>query len=405
MYTINIKCWIALLLYSILQSSALSVEFGGGTGEPNEPFLVSTADELNSIGQNPKLMNAHFKLIDDIDLAGVDFFIIGNESLPFTGIFDGNNHAISNFTYVSKEGIDIGLFGNVWNGEIKNLGLINPNIDSAIEIYRGPYITFGSLVGAFFDSKLTNCYVEGGHVSSTSYQYVGGLVGWNGGSITNCHSTTSVSGFENVGGLAGLNEYPGVILNSCSAGNVWGRYRIGGLVGENTPAWNGTIGGTITNCYSTSDVSGTSSVGGLVGLNESSSIINCYSTGSISGDIGIGGLVGFMIWSNWYDEPCTVTNCYAVGKVTGDKHIGGLVGYSQYNEVTASFWDIQTSGQLNSAAGMRKTTEQMQSVSTFLDAGWDFVNNAENDMEDIWWIREGEDYPRLWWESEAESGT
>ena len=72
-------------------------------------------------------------------------------------IFDGNNHTISNFTYTSKEGIDVGLFGMVWNGEIKDLGLINPNIDSVIENYRGPYITFGSLVGAFFDSNLTYC--------------------------------------------------------------------------------------------------------------------------------------------------------------------------------------------------------------------------------------------------------
>jgi hypothetical protein len=40
----------------------------------------------------------------------------------------------------------------------------------------------------------------------------------------------------------------------------------------------------------------------------------------------------------------------------------------------------------------------MQMASTFLDVGWDFVGEEENGTEDIWWIVEGQDYPRLWWE-------
>jgi hypothetical protein len=75
--------------------------FSGGTGETDEPYLISTANELNSIGHNPRLMNAHFKLINDIDLTGIDLFIIGNELFPFTGVFDGNGKKIYNFTYTS----------------------------------------------------------------------------------------------------------------------------------------------------------------------------------------------------------------------------------------------------------------------------------------------------------------
>jgi hypothetical protein len=33
-----------------------------------------------------------------------------------------------------------------------------------------------------------------------------------------------------------------------------------------------------------------------------------------------------------------------------------------------------------------------------LEDGWDFVDETENGTEDIWWILEGQDYPRLWWE-------
>jgi len=40
----------------------------------------------------------------------------------------------------------------------------------------------------------------------------------------------------------------------------------------------------------------------------------------------------------------------------------------------------------------------MQTASTFLDAGWDFVRETANGTEDVWWILDGRDYPRLWWE-------
>jgi hypothetical protein len=41
----------------------------------------------------------------------------------------------------------------------------------------------------------------------------------------------------------------------------------------------------------------------------------------------------------------------------------------------------------------------MQKAITFLDAGWDFVDETANGTGDIRWIREGQDYPRLWWEN------
>ena len=62
------------------------------------------------------------------------------------------------------------------------------------------------------------------------------------------------------------------------------------------------------------------------------------------------------------------------------------------------FWDVEASVQSTSDGGEGKTTAQMQTAGTFLDAGWDFVGETDNGMEDIWWILEGQDYPRLWWE-------
>jgi len=40
-----------------------------------------------------------------------------------------------------------------------------------------------------------------------------------------------------------------------------------------------------------------------------------------------------------------------------------------------------------------------RTAKTFLGAGWDFVGETANGTEDIWWILEGKDYPRLWWQA------
>jgi len=40
----------------------------------------------------------------------------------------------------------------------------------------------------------------------------------------------------------------------------------------------------------------------------------------------------------------------------------------------------------------------MQERVTFTDELWDFVDEADNGTEEIWWIDERRDYPRLWWE-------
>ena len=42
--------------------------FAGGTGEPNDPYQIATAEQLTSIGSDPNLLDKHFVLVADIDL-------------------------------------------------------------------------------------------------------------------------------------------------------------------------------------------------------------------------------------------------------------------------------------------------------------------------------------------------
>ncbi|MBN2314498.1 MAG: IPT/TIG domain-containing protein [Sedimentisphaerales bacterium] len=336
-----------------------------GSGEPNDPFLVGTAEQLDRIGTQSRWWNKHFKLTADIDLSEYDgqngrptFHIIAqdDESERWTGVFDGNDYIISNLTYTPSTSGHAGLFGCIDdpNAQVKRLGLISSRVEHTD---AGTNDRVGSLVGLLQDGSITACYAENANVSGK--RRVGGLVGENvNGGIVNCHANASVSGTDDVGGLVGYNS--GSVIASFStgitSGSGWG---VGGVAGSNNPQ------GRIYQCYNRGAIAGNERVGGLVGENRKGEITQCYSTGSVHGDKG---------------------------------YIGGLAGDNVDGIIEASFWDIETSGQSTSDGGTGKTTIQMQSADTYLEAGWDFVNETENGTEDIWWIDEGNSYPRLWGE-------
>lgn len=70
------------LLTLCLLSPLVGAQYGGGTGGPDDPYLIYTAEQMNAIGADWKDWDKHFKLMADIDLsayAGTDFKIIGTD--------------------------------------------------------------------------------------------------------------------------------------------------------------------------------------------------------------------------------------------------------------------------------------------------------------------------------------
>jgi hypothetical protein len=404
-----------ILLWQLPQSQlpALPV-FSGGSGEPNDPYLISTGDDLNKIGHNPRLMKAHFRLVDDIDLAGIRFFTIAGLGNPFTGVFDGENHTISNLTYNSTNSDYLGLLAYVEtsNARIRDLGLIDPNVNAGTRDF------VGSLVGRLSAGSVVGCWSEGGSVIGDEYVgglagiiyygdisdsystndvigrgYVGGLVGSNVlGNISNSHSSCNSTADGWIGGLVGTNLYS-TISTSYSTGTVAGYDMVGGLIGRN---YRGVI---ISNSYSLADVAGDFRVGGLVGHNDRSDISNSYSAGAVAGNERVGGLVGSQ-------NEGTISNSYSSGEVSGDIDVGGLVGLDYSGGFTSSFWD-STINDLLSGVGnivdppgvIGESTTNMQMEVTYTDAGWDFVGETANGTIDIWRMcLDGLDYPRMAWE-------
>jgi len=325
-----------------------------GSGTAEDPYQIWDACDMQAIGADANYWDAHFVLCADIDLSSTTYTTaiiapdtnaieFGFQGTKFTGVFDGNGHTISNFTYsffdITHNTFNVGIFGYVYGSgsRIKNVGLINPDVSST---GRG----VGSLVGQIDYGLVVNCYSHGGGVSGE--EKVGGLVGANyQGTVSQCFSTTSVACTFPIGafgGLAGANK-DGLIVNSYARGNV-----------SSTSADN---------------------VGGLVGTNNGGEIRNCYSTGSVSGDENVGGLVGINYTGDIYDS-------FWNKQTSGKSNMCGA--------------ELMGDGCDDSYG---KWTSAMKTASTFADAGWDFLGEVINGTEDIWRLCvDGTSYPQLNWQ-------
>jgi len=128
-FTIVIVCLVA--------SQSLAIEFIGGTGDPNDPYQIATAEQLRAIGDS-NIYDKSFILIADIDM---DPNLPGNEIVvdssfidSFKGILDGNGYSISNMVmesyYTGRGGnLPLGLIGYLYkDGIVKNIELRNISI-------------------------------------------------------------------------------------------------------------------------------------------------------------------------------------------------------------------------------------------------------------------------------------
>jgi PKD repeat protein len=165
--------------------------------------------------------------------------------------------------------------------------------------------------------------------------------------------------------------------------------------GSNTAAlvaWNG--GHLIENCFSTGKiVSHGNSAGGLVAHHFRGEIKNCYShcdvrSKRIHAVTNSGGLVGSV-------DIADIENSYSTGRVIGDYEQGGFICSKYSGDITSCFWDTETSGLSNSAAGTGRTTAAMKTRATFTDAGWDFENvwNIADTINNGYPYLNGFDYP------------
>lgn len=290
--------------------------FAGGSGTKEDPYLVSTPDQLNAIRQG---LDKHYKLVSDIDLsAWGDWMPIGGEELerhgdptPFTGSFDGAGHVVRGMTITGKrcdyqredqalgfEAHCFGLFAHVKGreektapgdayddaalGGVSDLGVVDFNIDidaSDVENGMNPPI-IGAVAAQAENARIVGCWSNGGTAQTSPSGTVGGIVGSaKNAAIRACWNGSTLSG-ESVGGIAGASwdTWFGHCFN---AGALNGEQACGISFCRSFHA-KGTEKkdlGAILYCYNSGALSG----GLAVGVGLADTIDNVYNAGALSG--------------------------------------------------------------------------------------------------------------------------
>lgn len=222
------------------------ITFPGG-GTQVDPYRISSSAQLNAIGNQPSDWDKHFILTDDIDLTpytAIPFNLIANPAAKFTGSFNGAGFSISNFTYTSTGTDYIGMFRYIGpGGQVKNLALVNANVNAGTGDYVG--ILAGSNEGVIASSSVVG--------DLTANAYVGTIAGKNLDTISNSYAAGNVTGTDYAGGLLGYNNR-GTVSNSYANSTVTATINAGGLIGSdllgdyNDCFWDITVNPGLSDC-------------------------------------------------------------------------------------------------------------------------------------------------------------
>ncbi|MBE5933299.1 MAG: hypothetical protein E7263_07750 [Lachnospiraceae bacterium] len=297
-----------------------------GTTDINVVLVADIVINKNVLDGNGQLNSAN---------AGsfVSWKPIGNYTYEYEGIFDGNNHSISGLYFVGNLE-RVGLFGDVYNAKIKNVGVVDSYI-----YCEGNAKYIGGIVGNSYYSDITNCYNEGNMIvkynSYVSDPQIGGIVGaFDYGKITNCYNTGDIAvtiDYDGaamlLGGVAGGN-FGSTMENCYNTGDIHVEdiksdgINVGGVVGGSFAS--GSDNCVYKNCYNNGDITAkvlneveTIFMSGVIALSQRAELINCYNSGDVSAEISAGieygAMLGGLIGNGFEGK---ITNSFNAGNVT-----------------------------------------------------------------------------------------
>ena len=352
----------------------ISYSFAGGSGTEGDPYLISNAEQLAyvaaSVNQGVDTFSGKYlKLTQDLHLMNKEWSPIGNTTYQFQGNFDGSNYTIYGLKISNEEITYSGLFGNINDGIIKDLIVLEVDIQTS-KGYAGiicGYSNHSNSETIVFE----NCHVQG-NVKCSLGSHVGGIVGRCNASIDRCSADVTTysavpegsrtNNYAYVGGIAGssnsiTNCVSSGTMKTASADLYKDNSYVGGIVGS---------GKVISNCYSTATIIAisykSSYCGGIAG--KADEILNSFATGNLqakaysSSDAYVGRILGEV------DETDIVENCYADSTQT----------------CTQSSERYDTEATTNSL-GTLQFTQTLQSEN--------FIYNTLGWSSDVWQINEG----------------
>ncbi len=332
----------------IVSQGSYDWELNSGDGSSDNPYLIQTAGQLNSLSDHAELYDKAFILCNDINLNG-RFYTGPLIDSPFTGQFDGQGHVVFNLVMFSEE--DNGLFA-----EIGNAGVISRLALDEIYLFSN---------------------------GSDGHWVTGGIASINNGRIQYC----SVSGVLEI-------SYPSDYF-ACNYGGLFVGLNQGELLGCAT---QGVILGT-----------GVNLLGGLIGCNSKGIVRDCCAevTMEVRDVRAAGGLIGGLhdyCGSSWNDkvifQNCLAINQWDIVDEANDLLLGGLIGEDTYSYPVvrncyyhSDGWDEYA---FSNDLGLLLTSELLGECESFV--GWDFLGVSVDGLDDLWLMSEDQ-YPRLAWQS------
>ena len=201
-------------------SGVTSVNYAGGAGSKNDPYIIETAEQLFKLVNDISTAGKFYKITKDIklnDTSVSDWKATAKQwvsTATFAGTLNGGGHTISGLYYNGNES-RVALFRYAKDAEIKRIVLDNAYV------YSTDYGT-GAFVGMASSGtvKISECYAtESVSVESTlatgNDRGAGGFVGYGGGTVV----------IEN-SGFTGSVKAPG--FPGAFAGNCWGTVTVRG---------------------------------------------------------------------------------------------------------------------------------------------------------------------------------
>lgn len=193
------------------------------TDTVNKVVEITTAEELAAFSQmvnNGTTYEGYtVQLLCDVNLNNLEWQPIGinaDSNNKFKGTFNGNNHVISNM-YINQDADyhSAGLFGAL-NGQVLDLSFRNAyvkNISSGSATTNGTGVVAGSI---YPGGCITNVSVSDSFVNAN--RYVGGIVGYAYGEITDCKviNTNITAQMDNLSGQYDNGDKVGGIVGYMS---------------------------------------------------------------------------------------------------------------------------------------------------------------------------------------------
>jgi subtilisin family serine protease len=271
-------------------------DFDGGDGTIDDPYLISKVIQFNKIRED---LSASYKLTSNLDFSydttnskGL-FYNNGKGWLPighnltesssyngqaFTGNFDGAGYTISGLNISRPNEYFLGLFGKVEGSEGNHSFVKDLVLDMGSIVGRG-YI--GSLIGHGEYVDISNIGIDA-DIRATD-DYVGGIVGYLVGNISESYNTAIIYASTKVGGIAGYLS--GTMNDTFNLGQMKKQSSInisesGGIVG--------VLSGTISNIYYIG-MSGQDDINFIVGSSNDSTINNAYYYNPFNYELDING--------------------------------------------------------------------------------------------------------------------